>query len=184
MHQIISSSDYLAHVVATSETNPYIRRDAKTFRGVYLETAKLELRRRGMESEPFDYSQLAPELDRIRNREDMAEFGIPAAKPGLYHANGHANVWVTELGSKAQNKSFESFESGFMGVGIERDTFDFTYCSPSQGEMCFGWDQPLRVKGKEIAINDYPRYDNPYCQAEFFVDDLKIRFDGSEWESV
>lgn len=34
------------------------------------------------------------------------------------------------------------------------------------------------------AAKDYPRYDNPYCQAEFFTDTLKIRCDGSEWESA
>ena len=132
---------------------------------------------------PANWKAPDPAMYRAAYREEWQGY-FDAAKPGLYHANGHANVWVTELGSKAQNKSFESFVSGFRGVGIEGDTFGFTYRSPSQGEMCFGWDQPLRVKGKEIAINDYPRYDNPYCQAEFFVDDLKIRFDGSEWESV
>ena len=78
MSQRISSSDYLAHVVSSIQTNPYVRAAAKTFHGVYLEAAKLELRRRGFPGHIFDYTQLRPELDRIRNREDMAEFGIPA----------------------------------------------------------------------------------------------------------
>ena len=78
MSQPMPSSDYLAHVVTSIETNPYVRAGAKTMKGVFLEAAKMELRRRGLPTAEFDYSQLKPELDRIRNREDCAEFGIPA----------------------------------------------------------------------------------------------------------
>ena len=102
------------------------------------------------------------------------------AKPSIYHANGHANVWVAELGSKAQNGSFEAFIAGFEGLAVEGDTFGFAYNSPSQGKMTFGWDAPLTVKGEEVSIVDYPRYDNPYCQAAFPADKLVIRCDGSE----
>ncbi len=102
------------------------------------------------------------------------------AKPSIYHANGHANVWVAELGSRAQNGSFEAFVARFDGRKIEGDTFAFTYASPSQGEMKFGWDEPLAVNGQEICIADYPRYDNPYCQADFLAEQLVIRCDGSE----
>src|SRR5690554_5595266 len=78
MTQPISSDAYLTHVVKSAHTNPVVQRAAKTFHGVYLEVAKLELAKRGQPTEPFDYEQLKPELDRIRDREDMAEFGIPA----------------------------------------------------------------------------------------------------------
>ncbi len=101
-------------------------------------------------------------------------------EPFFYHANGHANVWVAELGSKAQNGSFEDFMAGFDGVEICGDTFNFTYNSPSQGEMRFGWDGPLTVKGEEIKIKDYPRYDNPFCKAEFNSKRLEISCGGSE----
>lgn len=102
------------------------------------------------------------------------------AKPSIYHANGHANVWVTELGSRAQNGSFEAFIARFDGISIEGDTFGFSYRSPSQGEMRFGWDVPLTVGGREIALHDYPRYDNPFCQAEFMAPQMTVRCGGSE----
>ncbi len=101
------------------------------------------------------------------------------AKPYLYHANGHANVWVTELGSKAQNGGFDAFMARFEGVEIVGDTFDFTYNSPSQGEMHFGWNLPLSIGHKEVVIKDYPRYDNPYCKAAFDTKRLEISVDGS-----
>ena len=33
--------------------------------------------------------------------------------------------------------------------------------------------------GEEIALGDYPRYDNPYCQAEFNTKVLDITAGGS-----
>ena len=30
----------------------------------------------------------------------------------------------------------------------------------------FGWTGPLTVAGQEIELHGYPRFDNPYCQAE------------------
>ena len=89
------------------------------------------------------------------------------AKPCFYHANGHANVWVCEMGSKAQNGSFDAFMSGFDQAAFAGDTFGVTYQSPSVGTMTFGWNEPLTVNGEEIAIHDYLRYDNPFCKAEF-----------------
>ena len=88
-------------------------------------------------------------------------------KPYIYMAPGHANVWAIELGSKTQNGSFEAFCARFEQAKIVGNTLGFVYNSPSQGEMKFGWTGPLTVNGEKIALGDYPRYDNPYCQAEF-----------------
>lgn len=91
-----------------------------------------------------------------------------------YMAPGHANVWVTELGSERQNGSFEQFCAGFTSDALEGDTLNVTYRSPSQGRMDFGWVKPLFVNGQEINIHGYKRYDNPYCQAEFNSKKLEI----------
>ena len=96
-----------------------------------------------------------------------------------YMAPGHANVWVTELGSKAQNGSFAAFCERFKGVVIEGDTLSCSYNSPSQGKITFGWIKPLVVDGKTVQLHDYKRYDNPYCNAEFNTERLEIRCGGS-----
>ncbi len=100
-------------------------------------------------------------------------------KPYIYMTPGHANVWAVELGSKAQNGSFEAFRAAFKDAKIEGDTHNFVYTSPSQGEMKFGWTAPLVVNGEEIALGDYPRYDNPYCKADFNTKVLDITAGGS-----
>jgi hypothetical protein len=95
-----------------------------------------------------------------------------------YMAPGHANVWAIEMGSLAQNGSFESFIEGFKGAGIIGDTIKFTYQSPSQGELSFGWNGDLKVNGEKVQIHDYKRYENPFCTAEFNTERLEIECGG------
>ena len=116
----------------------------------------------------------SPEYLRFSGASDLKD-----VKPYIYMTPGHANVWAVELGSKAQNGSFEDFRAAFKDAKIVGDTHNFVYTSPSQGEMKFGWTCPLVVNGEEIALGDYPRYDNPYCQAEFNTKVLEINAGGS-----
>lgn len=91
-------------------------------------------------------------------------------KPFFYHANGHANVWVIEMGSEEKDGTFENFIANFTGEDlVSGDTFCVSYKSPSVGMISCGWNEPLIVKGKEIPIHDYPRYDNPLFHKEFIV---------------
>ena len=116
---------------------------------------------------PARFLEPDPRLFQEVYQEDWEEYFLNA-KPYFYHANGHANVWIAELGSKAQNGSFRDFCRRFLTAGIaEGDTFRITYDSPSQGRMTFGWKEPLTVKGKKIPLHGYKRYDNPYLQEEF-----------------
>lgn len=77
MDKIFKSTAYLKMVQA-SGTNPFVKQTLRTFHAVYFEVAKLELRKRGYDTEKCNYSYIEQALDRIRNREDMAEFSIPA----------------------------------------------------------------------------------------------------------
>jgi hypothetical protein len=94
-------------------------------------------------------------------------------------APGHANVWAIELGSKAQNGGFAQFMAGFEKAQIIGDTHHFSYNSPSQGEMRFGWVGPLSVNGEEVQISGYKRYENPFSNTEFNTNRLEIRAGGS-----
>ena len=105
--------------------------------------------------------------------------GAAAKESFDYMAPGHANVWVTELGSQAQSGSFEAFCAGFAPDALEGDTLDVRYRSPAQGDIRFGWTKPLVVRGEEVLLKGYKRYDNPYCQADFNTERLEIRCGGS-----
>ena len=95
-------------------------------------------------------------------------------------AQGHANVWAIEMGSEAENGSFEAFMERFRAGAIEGDSLAFTYQSPSLGAVGFGWKRPLTVAGEEISIHGYPRCDTPFACAPFDGDRVEIRADGHE----
>ncbi|MBR0218259.1 MAG: hypothetical protein IJQ33_03570 [Clostridia bacterium] len=95
-----------------------------------------------------------------------------------YMAQGHANVWAVEMGSQAENGSFEAFVEGFCQAALTGDSHDCTYLSPTLGKVTFGWNKPLTVNGAEIPLHGYKRYDNPFCQAEFDAKRLEIQCGG------
>ncbi len=116
---------------------------------------------------PARFQAPDPRLYQAVYGDDWEQYAAKA-KPYFYHANGHANVWITEMGSKAQNGSFEEFMKPFLeGELLTGDTFHATYNSPSQGVMTLGWNEGLTVKGEPIQIRNYKRYDNPYKQEDF-----------------
>ncbi len=40
--------------------------------------------------------------------------------------------------------------------------FDVSYRSPTEGQMTFGWNAPLTVAGRTIALHGTRRFDDPF----------------------
>jgi hypothetical protein len=97
----------------------------------------------------------------------------------LVAEGGAQNVWIVECGDQARWGSFAAFRTAVAGAEVAvtpipdrdgnsfADGFDVAYASPSQGLVSFGWHAPLVVDGIEIALADYPRFDNRYVQTPF-----------------
>ncbi len=81
-------------------------------------------------------------------------------------ADAPDNIWICELGRTGVNGSFGAFTQAILEASVTCEGLRVTYASPSQGQVCFGWNDPLTVDGKEIALHGYPRFANPYCEAE------------------
>ena len=104
----------------------------------------------------------------------------------LVAEGGADNVWIVECGRKADSGSFESFRAAIAAAPIEvtprgpgqpngiSDGFDVTYDSPSQGRITFGWEAPFTVEGREVELDRFPRFDNPFVQAEFGARTLDV----------
>ncbi len=116
--------------------------------------------------EPGYWERKDPEMFRSLYPEDWKE-RFDRAQDYEYIAQGHANVWVVEMGSREENGSFEQFVEGFSRAELAGDTHCFTYRSSSRGLCRFGWGLPLMVEGQDIPLHSYPRYDHPSCWAEF-----------------
>ena len=88
------------------------------------------------------------------------------------------NVWIVEVGDAAHDQSFAAFRRALSSAPISVDDTPgeptrhvVTFASPAEGTMVFdvahGSPGRLRVDNRDIAIRDYPRFDNPWVHADF-----------------
>ena len=89
-------------------------------------------------------------------------------------ANSPDNVWVVEMGSADQWGDFDNFVHVIETAFIEAEHLAIEYHSPTLGEVSFAWNGRFTIQGKTINLHNYPRFDNPYCQADFDSDVYKI----------
>lgn len=99
----------------------------------------------------------------------LALYAQPAARWNSaveLRADAPDSIWICEMGSAAQNGSFAAFCAAIQAAEVEVSGLQVRYSSPALGEVCFGWNEPLTVAGKAVALHGYPRFANPYVQAE------------------
>ena len=85
------------------------------------------------------------------------------------------NIWLCEMGYVPQWPSFAAFVEAVVGAKVHCDGLDVHYESPSAGRVCFGWEGAFSVAGREVALHDSPRFDNPYSQCAFLSPQVRIR---------
>jgi len=96
-------------------------------------------------------------------------------------AGSTENVYIIEMGDAENNGTFDNFvadiENAFVLVSDK-----VYYESPSRGFVKVGWTGPMIVRGVEVDLGPYPRWDNPYCYQEFDTGLTSIRFEGMSLE--
>jgi hypothetical protein len=91
-------------------------------------------------------------------------------------AEGNKNTWICELGRSEDDGSFAKFVEKICSAEIRFKGLSVQYQSPSQGLLEFGWKGALRRDGAVVPLGDYPRYDNPYCQTDFWAEEINTHF--------
>jgi len=94
-------------------------------------------------------------------------------------APGFQNVWICQVGRKAVDGDFASFMHALSQAALHVDGLHVTYASPGNGTMQFGWSGPLKVDGNEVALHDYPRWQNPYTDTAFGAEQAHIACKGA-----
>jgi hypothetical protein len=89
-------------------------------------------------------------------------------------ADGAQNIWLCQLGRRDDDGSFEQFIEAICDAKLRFDGLNVEFQSPGNGLIQFGWGGHLRLDGAEVPLKEYPRYDNPYAQAEFWPDRIDI----------
>ena len=93
-------------------------------------------------------------------------------------ANGAQNIWLCQLGRKADDNSFEDFIDAICSASLTFSGLNVEYRSPGNGLVRFGWEGAFSVDNVEIPLHDYPRYDNSYVRAEFDPTEIKVAAGG------
>jgi hypothetical protein len=92
--------------------------------------------------------------------------------------DGKQVVWLCELGRAAVDGPFEEFVERIRRAAIEWSTLGVVYDSPSQGRLEFTWNAPLRRNGFAVDLHPAVRYDNPYVQAAFPAERIRVEHAG------
>jgi hypothetical protein len=131
---------------------------------------------------PRDAFDKVVECDRwVFGRKGEGYVGLYSQHPARWLADPHddahrvielraeapTNGWIVEMGDEAHWGSFANFVETVSAAPVEAAGLDVSYNSPSVGRVQFGWHGPLRVDGNQVELHDYPRFHNPYCQADF-----------------
>lgn len=103
-------------------------------------------------------------------------------------APGKQNIWLCQMGRKAVDSSFEDFMRTILDAELLMSGMNVEFHSPGNGVVKFGWEGALTVDGEIINVDDYPRYENPYVQAEFDPTEIHIQANGKalylNWETI
>lgn len=93
-------------------------------------------------------------------------------------STGRENVWLCQMGRKAQDGDFASFRQKVRALPVKFDKASVQWTTLRGQQMVFGWEGPLRLDGKEKPISDFAHFDNPYCQAPWPAEALEIQHKG------
>lgn len=94
--------------------------------------------------------------------------------------NSPDNIWLCEMGDQKQWKTFETFIEKTTAALVLCDGLNVEYDSPSSGKIQFGWKGELRVAGNVQQLSKFPRFDNPFSQAEFDSRQITISNQGKQ----
>ncbi|OGO33751.1 MAG: hypothetical protein A2W35_12355 [Chloroflexi bacterium RBG_16_57_11] len=92
-------------------------------------------------------------------------------------AEGKDNIWICELGRRQVDGEFSQFIDRILQAEVQLSRLFVRYQSPSQGFLEFGWDGHFRQDGRDVPIENFPRYGSPYVQADFPSELITIQHD-------
>ncbi len=123
---------------------------------------------------PYFWNGEDARSDEIEFRKNPEDFGREVI------AIGNQNIWICQMGRKVDDGEFDEFVEKCSAANLTFNGLNVHFNSPGNGEIQFGWNHALSVNGVEISLEDYPRYDNPFVQAEYDPGEIKVTCSGHQ----
>jgi hypothetical protein len=132
-------------------------------------------------------------------RKDDGYVGLFSAQPFVWQtqgafagreivAPGARNAWVCVVGRRAEDGPFADFVARLEAAAIASlgsgnaapgDPLSVRFDAPGIGVLEMAWTGEPTLNGGPIPVSDFPRFENPYCQAPFGARTLRIDFAGA-----
>lgn len=171
---------------------PHVAQDGNVSLSIYnipekkgmMERALLDYTHAYFPTEKFDTVRIIENM--AMGKKDNTYCAFIAANPLSLRENTTDNIlqdgkqvfWITEAGSKGEDKSFDAFCSRVLKNKVTFDSESMKLNYESRGkryELVFDGD--FRLNEQLVSIN-YDRYDSPYIQAKRKAETLTIKFNG------
>jgi hypothetical protein len=103
-------------------------------------------------------------------------------------ADGERNVWICEVGRSAEDGPFDDFCARVAAASVvvvgagsapQTDRLSVAYEAPGRGRYEIEWSGTPTLNGQPLPTGGFPRWDNPYCQANFGARIYDIRHAGA-----
>jgi hypothetical protein len=86
----------------------------------------------------------------------------------LLAPGGPDNVWIVEVGRRAEAGTFGDFVAAVTSAVVEvtrgPGSVAVRYESPAEGELRFGSSGPFQVDGATVGLRDHPRHSSPWAE--------------------
>ncbi len=88
----------------------------------------------------------------------------------------HKNVWVCQMGRKANDGTFKDFQDKVSRLPINFEDLAVQMTDLCGEVLAFGWQGSLTINGIEQPITGFKHIENPYCTAELPGTQMDIRY--------
>jgi hypothetical protein len=95
-------------------------------------------------------------------------------------AAGRKNAWICQLGRQAKDGPFAEWTKSIAAAPLNATETSVKYTAPGAGLVELAWDGPLKVDGREVALHDYARFENPYTRTPWGQARYQIAHAGRE----
>ena len=106
--------------------------------------------------------------------------------PNEWKVTAPDNVWVVELGSKAEQDypDFDTFKDALEAgaPSVDEETGLVSYLSPTQGQVEVAWEGSFKVEDQDIDLGPYERFDNEMVQQTWGEGLLKVELGAERLE--